>query len=83
MRRHPSKEGSEKHIGWVRSRFASEPFGIWGSREKHRKGYGYYELVVENWGALTGEAEESRLENEGFFYSGCFIDAAESLRRSH
>ena len=73
-------EGSEKHNSWVRSRFASDPFGIWGSREKHINGFGFYELGLENWGVLTNETEESRLEIKGIFYSGCFINAAESLR---
>ena len=77
IRQYSSKEISEKHNGWVRSRFASYPFGIWGSKEKHRNGFGFFELGVENWGVLTNEIEESRLEIEWGFYSGCFINAAE------
>ena len=73
-------EGSKKHNSCVRSRFAFDPFGIWGSREKHRNGFGFFELGVENWGVSTNEIEESRLEIEGGFYSGCFINTTEFLR---
>ena len=68
MRQHPSKEGPEKHNSWVQSWFAFDPYRIWGSREKHRNWFGFYELGVENWGVLTNEIEESTLEVEGFFF---------------